>query len=111
MSGQGHEPELETLRNAWDERSRDLVETRVGLAQAVAALTEELTARRAQGETAQAEIAALRDHAAADRAAGLELARELEELHVELARIRGSRAVRYATIVRRLIGRVRPPHG
>jgi chromosome segregation ATPase len=111
VSGQGHEPELETLRHAWEERSRDLVETRVGLAQAVAALTEELAARRAQCEALRAEIAAVREHAAAERAVALELARELERLRAELARVPGPRTVRYATAVRRLIGRVRPPRG
>jgi hypothetical protein len=107
-------PDADILRQAWELRSRDLVEARVGLAQAVAALTEELEARRCEAQAAQAEVAALREHADRDRAA-LEqqraeigqLTARLERSTADLAQLRGRRVLRYATAARRLAGGLR----
>ncbi|MEA2193839.1 MAG: hypothetical protein QOG42_273 [Solirubrobacteraceae bacterium] len=95
------------LRQAWETRSRDLVETRVGLAQAIAALTDELDARRRQAEAAQAEIAALREHAERDRRALDELTAQLQRAHAELALLRRPGRSSHAANARRLIGRIR----
>ena len=103
----GDQPDGETIRHAWDVRSRDLVEARVGLAQAVAALTEELDERRRQLAAAQAERDALLEHAESERASALELAAQLERAQAELARLRRSPPVRCARAAKRLISRVR----
>jgi septal ring factor EnvC (AmiA/AmiB activator) len=107
-------PDAEILRQAWEVRSRDLVEARVGLAQAVAALTEELATRRREAEAAQAEIAALREHVARDGAAMRERHRATRELEAQLERARADletlrerRALRYAAVARRLAGGLR----
>lgn len=96
------------LRQAWETRSRDLVETRAGLAQAVAALGDELDARRREAQDAQAEIAALRDQVERDRVALQELTAQLHHAHGEIARLQPREDPRPAAArARRLIGRLR----
>lgn len=114
--------ELELLREAADVRSRDLVDARVGVAQAIAALTDELAARRRETEAALAECAELREQVAAERrhvAAALaeaaaqreradyehEAARDLAE---RLRRLQRMPLVRCASAVRRWARRAPP---
>ncbi|MBA3748494.1 MAG: hypothetical protein H0W96_13520, partial [Solirubrobacterales bacterium] len=59
----------DSLRQAWEARSHDLVEAQLGLVQAVAALTEELDLRRREAHEAQLEAAAVREHAAREAGA------------------------------------------
>jgi len=116
------EGELELLREAADVRSRDLVDARVGLAQAVAALTDELAARRREAEAARAECAELRTQLAAERdhvaAALAEAAAQREradyehgtarDLAEDLRRLRRTPLVRCASAVRRWARRAAP---
>jgi chromosome segregation ATPase len=126
---QGETPELELLRQVVDVRSRDLVDARVGLAQAVAALTGELDARRVQAESALAECSALREQldaeraqtaaalaesvelrrqAELERAGALELNAQVEQLRRRVQRLELLRVNRYAARVRRLARRIQP---
>jgi septal ring factor EnvC (AmiA/AmiB activator) len=108
-------PELdETLRRAYDERSRDLLEARTSLAEAVAMLTSELRARREEVASLAGENDSLREHlqrAQAEAAAQRERADaaevERDRLRTTVARIRGMKVVRYAAPARRLILRLR----
>ena len=95
------------LRQAWETRSQDLVETRVGVAQAIAALTAELEARRRQAEAQQAEIAALREQEERDRVALQDLTAQVGRAHAELARLREAERPSRGAQAGRLIGRIR----
>ncbi|TMK39873.1 MAG: hypothetical protein E6G56_09530 [Actinobacteria bacterium] len=116
------EPENEdAMRRAWEARSRGLLDARIGLAETIQALTDELQGRRSEAQLA----AAQRDAAMAEsqglkaRAAHAEqqihaqqqrlaaLAGELERALADLGALRGSKVVRYTAPIRRLAYRVR----
>jgi hypothetical protein len=113
--------ERDPLEIAYAERSAQLYETRVALADAVQTLTDELQARRAEAAAFRAETAAIREdqralyeqaaaHAALieglrDRNAELEA--ELDLLRARLGSLQQMRVVRWTVLPRRVLRRLR----
>lgn len=95
--------DAELVRRAWEARSHELNEARVGLAQAVAALTDELAERRREAAAAWAENAELRERlaraereAATQQERAAQLARSLT-VRVRSQLVRGARRLRDRT--------------
>jgi hypothetical protein len=100
--------ENENLRRAYEARSRDLVETRTTLGDAVAALTAELELRRR--ETAQAiaerDAAIAENHALRERAENAEHAARIVSVgqaSEDLARALRARAGHVRWVLRRIV--------
>jgi chromosome segregation ATPase len=113
--------ERDPLEIAYAERSAQLYETRVALADAVQTLTDELQARRAEAAAFRAETAAIRDDQRAlhEQSAGYaalienlrernaELEAELAALRAQLESLQEMRVVRWTAVPRRVLRRLR----
>ena len=97
----------EPLRRAYEERSRDLLDARTGLAEAVAALTAELRARRDEIASVLGENDALRGLAERSEREAAAQQQRAEAAEAALAAVRGMRIVRYSAPARRLVYRLR----
>jgi chromosome segregation ATPase len=94
----------EALANAYEQRTAQVHEARGALAQAVSALTAELSRRNDEHDRAVAELGALRERIE-------QVERELRAAQADVAALQSMKVVRWTAVPRRIVYRMRSRSG